>query len=69
MSIYHHDFYTWTHEQAALLKEGRLDELDIEHLIEELEDLVQVHTTFFAIACLRCSSGANYCKQTPVKLH
>jgi Domain of unknown function DUF29 len=39
MSIYHHDFYTWTHEQAALLKEGRLDELDIEHLIEELEDI------------------------------
>jgi uncharacterized protein DUF29 len=39
MSIYHHDFYTWTHEQAALLKEGRLDELDIEHLIEELEDM------------------------------
>jgi Fe-S cluster biosynthesis and repair protein YggX len=39
MSIYHHDFYTWTHEQATLLKEGRLNELDIEHLIEELEDM------------------------------
>jgi hypothetical protein len=28
------DFYSWTHEQAALLRERRLDELDAEHLIE-----------------------------------
>lgn len=29
----------WAHEQATLLKEGRLADLDIEHLIEELEDM------------------------------
>jgi hypothetical protein len=33
------DFYTWTREQAALLSERRLDELDTEHLIEELMDM------------------------------
>ncbi len=36
---YRNDFYGWTQEQAALLKAGRLDRLDIEHLIEELESM------------------------------
>jgi hypothetical protein len=39
MDTHQYDFYTWTHEQATLLKEGRLADLDIEHLIEELEDM------------------------------
>jgi hypothetical protein len=33
------DFYSWTQEQAALLRQGRLNELDIAHLIEEVEDM------------------------------
>jgi hypothetical protein len=33
------DFYSWTRQQAALLSERRLDELDTEHLIEELMDM------------------------------
>jgi hypothetical protein len=33
------DFYSWTQEQARLLREQRLDELDAEHLIEELIDM------------------------------
>lgn len=33
------DFYAWTQEQAALLRAGRLSELDTEHLIEELESM------------------------------
>lgn len=33
------DFYGWTREQAVLLRERRLDELDAEHLIEELLDM------------------------------
>ena len=33
------DFYSWTHEQAELLRQRRLDELDTEHLIEELWDM------------------------------
>lgn len=33
------DFYTWTQEQAALLRAGRLAELDTTNLIEEIEDM------------------------------
>lgn len=37
--LHERDFYTWTHRQAELLREGRFDELDAEHLIEELESM------------------------------
>ena len=33
------DLYAWAHDQAALLRAGRFDALDLEHLIEEVEDL------------------------------
>ncbi len=33
------DFYTWTQRQAELLREGRFDELDTGHLIEELDSM------------------------------
>ncbi|WP_257292792.1 DUF29 domain-containing protein [Endozoicomonas sp. ONNA1] len=36
-SLYERDFYSWTCQQAELLKEGRLNELDIENLLEEVE--------------------------------
>ena len=36
-TIYQSDFYTWARQQADLLREGRFDTLDAEHLIEELE--------------------------------
>lgn len=39
MINYDQDFYGWTQEQAALLKAGRLDELDIANLIEEVETM------------------------------
>jgi hypothetical protein len=39
MIDYQSDFYSWTQEQAALLKAGRLQELDIENLIEEIETM------------------------------
>ena len=39
MSDYQTDFYSWTREQAELLRSGRLDELDIVNLIEEIETL------------------------------
>lgn len=38
-SLYEHDFYAWLQEQAALLKAGRLAELDIANLTEELESM------------------------------
>lgn len=33
------DFYTWTQEQAALLRAGRVTDLDIAGLLEEVEDM------------------------------
>lgn len=34
---YETDFYGWTQEQATLLKMGRLSELDMVNIVEELE--------------------------------
>jgi len=39
MINYDQDFYGWTQEQAALLRAGRLNDLDIENLIEEVETM------------------------------
>jgi hypothetical protein len=36
---YDEDFYAWTQEQAALLREGAVDELDLANLAEEIEDM------------------------------
>ncbi len=36
---YDSDFHAWTEEQAALLRAGRLSELDLPHLAEEIETL------------------------------
>lgn len=36
---YDTDFYAWTAKQAALLRAGRLSELDLAHLAEEIEAL------------------------------
>lgn len=33
------DFFAWTQQQAAFLKQGRLADLDIDHLSEELESM------------------------------
>ena len=37
--LYQDDFYVWTRRQADLLRAGRFSDLDLEHLIEEIEDL------------------------------
>jgi hypothetical protein len=39
MISYDKDFYGWTQEQAGLLKAGRLSEIDILNLIEEVETM------------------------------
>jgi hypothetical protein len=39
MISYDQDFYSWTQEQAELLKSGRFSELDIDNLIEEVESM------------------------------
>lgn len=36
---YHTDIVAWAREQAALLRAGRFEALDIEHLAEEIEDV------------------------------
>ncbi len=38
-SLYERDFYLWLEQQAALLREGRLDELDVANLLEEIESM------------------------------
>jgi Domain of unknown function DUF29 len=38
-SLYERDFYSWAMQQAALLRERRLAELDVENVAEEIEDL------------------------------
>ncbi|MEH2446382.1 MAG: DUF29 domain-containing protein [Nostoc sp.] len=38
-TLYNQDFLLWTQQQAECLKKGRWAELDIEHLVEELEAL------------------------------
>ena len=37
--LYETDFVEWTREQARLLRERRWDDLDLEHLIDEVESV------------------------------
>lgn len=37
--LYERDFYTWAREQAAALSEGRLQDLDLANLAEEVADM------------------------------
>src|SRR5712692_8509170 len=38
-SLYEEDFVVWSMHNAELLRAGRLQEADIEHIAEELEDM------------------------------
>lgn len=38
-SLYDRDFLAWTEQTAAHLRAGRLDDLDLNHLAEEVEDM------------------------------
>jgi Domain of unknown function DUF29 len=38
-SLYEEDLYVWSQTQAALLRAGRFNELDLANLIEEIEDV------------------------------
>ena len=37
--LYDADFYTWAERQAGLIRQGRFDEVDFEHVAEEIADL------------------------------
>ena len=39
INAYETDFYAWTQQQIELLKSGKVSELDINHLIEEIESM------------------------------
>jgi hypothetical protein len=36
---YDEDFYEWTQRTAELLREAKMDEIDAEHIAEELQDM------------------------------
>jgi hypothetical protein len=38
---YKDDFYKWTKTQASFLKKGEFSKLDLDHIIEEIEDLAK----------------------------
>lgn len=38
-TLYESDFFLWSQTQANLLREGKMDNLDYENLIEEIESL------------------------------
>ncbi len=38
-NTYEADFYAWANQQAALLREGRLAEADIENIAEEIDSM------------------------------
>ncbi|WP_431856061.1 DUF29 domain-containing protein [Azospirillum sp.] len=37
--LYDRDFYAWANQQAALLRAGKLEAADIEHIAEEIESM------------------------------
>ena len=37
--LYEKDFLAWTQQQSKLIRQGRWQEVDLDHLIEELEDM------------------------------
>lgn len=38
-TLYERDFYAWTQQQTQLLKSGRFSDVDLAHLIEEVESM------------------------------
>ena len=38
-ALYDEDLYTWSLEQASLLRKHKFDQVDLEHIIEEIEDM------------------------------
>ncbi|HEY1931778.1 MAG TPA: DUF29 domain-containing protein [Acetobacteraceae bacterium] len=38
-TLYDQDFFAWANEQAALLRAGKLDQIDVENIAEEIESM------------------------------
>ena len=41
--LYQNDFYSWLHQQANLLEQGKFDQLDLENLTEEVDCMGKRH--------------------------
>ena len=37
--LYETDFYSWRQQQEGLLRQGRLGELDVDNILEEIENM------------------------------
>ncbi len=53
---YNRDFDLWIKQQITLLKQGRVNEIDIEHLILELEDMGKSLTRLLYIYLNVCNN-------------
>jgi len=49
--LYDRDFYAWSIEQAALLRQGRVAEADLENIAEEIESMGKAEKREF-VGCL-----------------
>ena len=38
-TLYENDFYAWATRNAKLMREGKLSEIDVDHIAEELEEM------------------------------
>ncbi len=48
MQTYESDIVAWSQEQAGLIRAGRFDRLDLEHIAEEIEDVGKSEQREFA---------------------
>ncbi|WP_295426574.1 DUF29 domain-containing protein [uncultured Thiodictyon sp.] len=48
MQTYESDIVAWSEEQAGLIRAGRFDRLDLEHIAEEIEDVGKSEQREFA---------------------
>lgn len=48
MTAYDKDVIAWANEQATLLRAGQLDQLDIEHIADEIEDVARAEIRDFS---------------------
>ena len=39
LTTYRQDIVAWAHEQASLIRAGRFDQLDLEHIADEIDDV------------------------------
>jgi Domain of unknown function DUF29 len=51
--LYDRDYYSWAVEQARVLREHRIEDLDWEHLAEEVGDLARSERRAFRSQCAR----------------